>query len=349
VDEVTLPPLFDAHVHLRDGRMLEIVAPYTDRCCSRCVIMPNTQPPLDTPLRLVSYRQAVAHSLTRTQPLYTFKISLEQTQHLNWLSQFQSLGAIAGKLYPEGVTTNSAHTGISRDVLLSLDRQTNPLRPLLAEMERLGLVLCLHGELPGEFCLDRESAFLEVVDELLALFPSLRIVLEHITTVDAVRYVTSHAAKDDRLACTLTLHHLLLTLDHVVGDALDPHSFCKPVAKAPEDREALVRLALADFSQVFLGSDSAPHLCSSKEHQGCAGIFSAPVLVERLVQFFEEYDALALLPDFAVRRAEHFYRLPSLDLPPLVLVRRPFLVPETIQGIRPFGAGETLPWTLHQE
>jgi dihydroorotase len=339
---LSLPGLSDLHVHLREGDLLKQVAPYTDRCCAYAVVMPNLTAPVNTVERLVAYRVALKSELRSTTPLLTFK--LDGTTTPEAVRSLQSVGASAGKLYPEGVTTNSAD-GIGRDWLENPERFPVFLNAL-GEMERLDLVLCLHGEMPGAFCLDREREFLPFVGWLVDNFPRLRVVLEHITTADAVRFVSDSASRGKRLAATITLHHLMLTLDDVIGDKLRPHHFCKPVAKRPEDVEALWQVVRDRHPAFFLGSDSAPHPVGDKEcAEGCAGVFSAPVLPELLVQLFEKRDAMDALPGFAAHHGNAFYGLTTAEKI-LRLEKGKWRAPLKYGGVVPLAAGQELDWRL---
>jgi dihydroorotase len=304
--------------------------------------MPNLTPPITTVEMLNDYGGSLGHVLKHTRPLMTFK--LIGTTTAECVRAFHEAGAVAGKLYPEGVTTNSAD-GIGRGVLERPERFPT-FQDALGEMERLDLVLCLHGEMPGAFCLDREREFLPFVAWLLNHYPKLRVVLEHVTTSDAVRFVSSNVADGKHLAATITLHHLLLTLDDVIGDKLRPHYFCKPIAKQPEDKEALREVVRTRHPAFFLGSDSAPHLVMDKEcAEGCAGVFSAPVLPELLAQVFEEVDAMNALRGFASDFGNAFYRVSAPDWT-LRLEKVKWQVPGLYNGVVPLAAGQKLDWKL---
>jgi dihydroorotase len=242
---------------------------------------------------------------------------------------------VAGKLYPEGVTTNSSD-GV-RDVLALAD--------VFAAMSDAGMVLCLHGESPDAFCLDREESFLaEVLPALAQSFPELRIVLEHVSTAAAVDWVRRW--EGGNVAATVTVHHLVLTLDDVVGGLLAPHHFCKPVAKRPADRSAIVAAAVGGDPRFFLGTDSAPHVRAAKESaHGCAGVFTAPVALPVLATVFESEDALDALDGFCSGHGAAFYGL-APNPGTVRLVREPWTVPAEIDGIVPFRAGTTLPWRI---
>jgi dihydroorotase len=343
MEEIRIPALLDAHVHLRQGRLLTAVAPYTERCCSAAVLMPNTDPPLDTPERLEAYQAEVRGHFKHCQPLWTFKLT-EKTS-LADVVHFKKLGCVAAKLYPEGVTTNSAG-GISLDVLGNVGKGRDmPLDRTLQSLCDYSIVLSCHGELPGLFCLDREAGFLYHLGRIMHRFAALRVVLEHISTRKAAEFVTLRGYAN-RLAATITAHHLLLTLDDVLGDKLAPHHFCKPVAKRPDDREALWELVLQGHPNVFLGSDSAPHLRGDKEcAAGCAGVFTAPVLPEVLFELFEQRQALDLIPRFTSQNAQRFYGLTPSERT-ITVLRHGWTVPKECAGVVPFRSGDVLSWRL---
>jgi dihydroorotase len=338
----SLPAFSDLHVHLRQGELLKRVAPFTDRCCASAIVMPNLTPPITTVARLSDYKESLGKVLKRTTPLMTFKLVGGTTAAM--VRALHARGAVAGKLYPEGVTTNSAD-GIGRECLEHPDRSPIFL-DALGEMERRDLVLCLHGEMPEVYCLDRERAFLPFVGWLIDHYPRLRVVLEHITTSDSARFVADAVERGKRLAATITAHHFMLTLDDVIGDKLRPHHFCKPIAKRPEDAQALWQVVRDRHPAFFLGSDSAPHPVSDKEcAEGCAGVFSAPVLPELLVQLFEQRDALDVLPAFVAHHGNAFYRLSTLDWT-LRLEKEKWRVPLLCGGVVPLAAGTELDWRL---
>lgn len=345
---LTIPKLLDMHVHLRNGEVLKMVVPYIARHFRKYLVMPNTRPQaVLTPEQLLSYQHEILAVLNEladayaSEPLMTFEI--RQDTDPNDLIHLKRTGAVAGKVYPRGLTTNAEH-GVEDYAALS---------SVLAEMERLELVLCLHGEQPGEAYegLDRERVFVEQTLPFLAThFPRLRIVLEHVSTAAGCAAVLQWP----NVAGTITVHHLLLTHDDVGGDRLSPNNFCKPVAKTRADRAALLRAATWGHPKFFFGSDSAPHLREGKEklYDCCAGIFTSPVALPLLAKIFEEHGALRRLRTFGHDAAAHYYRLvPSRTvsvqasrLPTLTLVKEPWTVPDEIGGVVPFCAGETLPW-----
>lgn len=327
------------HVHLRQNEMLRNVLPHTVTQCSRALVMPNTIPPIETATDVANYRKEILDALKAdnctTQnpftPLMTFKVSPNTSP--NSVKELKAQGAIAGKLYPEGVTTNS-EGGVT---------DFKALYPVYEAMQAEGLVLCLHGEMPGVFSLDREASFLTILKDIAKQFPTLRIVLEHATTAAAIECVT---ALSKNVAATLTVHHLYLTLDDIIGDKLNPHAFCKPVAKRPEDRDALVSAAMSGNKKFFLGTDSAPHQISAKECAcGAAGVYSAPVLMPALCELFEKHDKLNLLEPFTSGFATEFYGLPP-ETNSIELIEESWIVPEQYQGVKPFLAGTELKWKV---
>jgi dihydroorotase len=328
---------FDAHVHLREGAMLESVARHTATQFGRALVMPNTQKPILTFEDANQYCKEIISATPRSSfyPLMTVKLTDKTTPEV--IRECKGTHVVAGKVYPEGVTTNS-EDGV-RSIL--------DLYPVFAEMEKVGLVLCLHGEVPGVFCIDREAAFFSTLRDVASSFPRLRVVLEHVTTVGAVNTV---ASLSDRVAATITVHHMLLTLDDVIGGTLRPHNFCKPVAKREEDRQALTRAATSGDPKFFLETDSAPHSREKKEcSSGCAGVFTAPVAMPLLAQIFESSCQRsawpAALEEFSSTHGAAFYGLPE-PKGRLELAVCPWTVPSEYGGVVPFKAGEALRWKV---
>jgi dihydroorotase len=319
----------DFHIHLRQGADLPQFARDAAKSFARVLVMPNTLPPIQSAPQLEEYRAEIKKAAPTMEPLMTFKIKEGMNHAL--LKSLQSVGAVAGKYYPKGVTTNS-QDGIE---------QVEALYPVFAIMEELDLILCLHGEDPYAFCLDREVRFLRHVEAISANFPKLRVILEHLSTREAVECVNSLPAN---VAATITVHHMLLTLDDLIGGCLQPHHFCKPVVKRPEDRAALVEAAFSGNPKFFLGTDSAPHNSEHKESCcGAAGVYSAPVSLPLLIDFFETHGKLAQLEPFCSHHGADFYRLPR-NTNKLKFIRRPWQVPKTYGNVVPFMADKYLQW-----
>lgn len=360
MNTLSLPPVSDYHLHLRQGKMLEEVAPFSSHC-GRVLVMPNTNPPIVNASDVVKYRKEINKHLN-VEVLMTVKLLPTTTPEIVREAFFA--GAVAAKVYPEGVTTNSSDglgaeffqttyegDGVSTTTpKLCYPRKAKQFIDVLNEMERLGMVLCLHGEMPGCEVLRRESKFLDFVGFLVYTFPELKIVMEHITTHQAVSAIRAwqylSIGKPCRVAATITPHHLYLTLDDVIGNKISPWNFCKPVAKEAIDRESLRHAALSGERCFFLGSDSAPHKRSDKEcTEGCAGVFNAPVLAESMIQLFEKYNSLERLPNFMTHHGDNFYGKKAVALPNVKYVKKTWEVPVDVAGMRPFLAGETLRWT----
>jgi dihydroorotase len=208
-------------------------------------------------------------------------------------------------------------------------------------MEELGIPLCVHGESEG-FVMDREAEFIPIYEALAKRYPKLKIIMEHITTKAAVEALE----RFENLYATITLHHLYITLDDVAGGLLRPHLFCKPIAKRPEDRMALRRVAFSAHPKVMFGSDSAPHPRHAKEAPGCAaGVYTAPVALPALARLFEEAGVLENLQAFISDNAQRIYGI----TPPakkVRLVREPWEVPGCYGEVVPMFGGETLEWRI---
>ena len=324
----------DWHVHLRDGEMLIRVAPYTARQFARAIVMPNLVPPVTSVEAARDYRKRI---LEVTPPGFTPLMTCYLTDKTSpdEIARGHSEGVwVAAKLYPAGATTNSA-SGVT---------DVRNVYPALARMEKIGMVLCVHGEVtdPDVDVFDREAVFIErILTRLTSDFPELKIVLEHITTSDAVDFVRS-----GRVAATITPQHLHLSRNALFAGGLRPHAYCLPVAKREEHRLAVRRLAVSGLPNVFLGTDSAPHARHAKESAcGCAGIFNAPFAIESYASVFDDEGALDKLEAFASVNGARFYDLPvNEDL--IMLERWTVEVPDEVDGIVPFHAGDTLSWRL---
>ena len=323
----------DWHVHLRDGELLAHVAPYTARQFARAIVMPNLAPPITTIEAASCYRERVAAAAgPGFEPLMTCYLT-DTTSPDEIERGFEQGVWIAAKLYPAGATTNSA-SGVT---------DIRNIYPTLARMEQIGMVLCVHGEVtdPDVDVFDREQVFIaRVLSRLVSEFAKLRIVLEHITTADAVQFVE----KSLRVAATITPQHLTINRNAIFAGGLRPHAYCLPVAKREKHRLAVRKAATSGSPKFFLGTDSAPHIRAAKEAEcGCAGIFNAPFALESYATVFEEEGALARLEAFASLNGPRFYGLRANE-ESVTLRRAQVRVPCEIDGIVPFHAGETLKW-----
>lgn len=300
---LTLTRPDDWHLHLRDGGMLDVVAPETAAHFGRALIMPNLVPPVVQGADAAAYRDRIlaavpsGHDFT---PLMTLYLT-ETSDAADLVAAAQSGLVTAVKLYPAGATTNSA-SGV---------RDIDKVVPVLEAMAEAGLPLCVHGEVtdPQVDIFDREAVFIErVLDPLRRRIPALRVVMEHVTTADGIAYVCDGG---DNIAATLTTHHLFINRNHILAGGIRPHYYCLPVAKRESHRLALLEAATSGVGNVFLGTDSAPHLDSLKLAEcGCAGIYTAPNTLACLAQIFEEQGALDRLDGFVARHGAAFYGVP---------------------------------------
>ena len=326
----------DMHLHLRDGDMLRLVAPLTSNSFSGALVMPNLVPPVTTKEALLSYKKRIIESCKDDNFTPYMTLFFQNNYSFEFLEDIKD-EIIGIKLYPAGITTNS-ETGVS-----SMDIEV--LRATLENMSKLGIPLCIHGETNG-FVMDREKEFMPIYESIASAFPNLKIIMEHITTKDAVELLDKYS----NLYATVTLHHLLITLDDVAGGMLDPHLFCKPIAKRPEDRNALLNAALKAHPKLMFGSDSAPHPKHKKECCGCAaGVFTSPIALQVLVELFEKHDSLENLNDFVSNNAKKIYGL-HLKEKTIKLVKKDFIVPDIYEykdeKVVPMYAGKTLSWSI---
>lgn len=326
----------DMHLHLRDGDMLKLVGPLTSNTFSGALIMPNLVPPITTKEALLSYKQRIKEACKGDDFEAYVTLFFKNDYTYEFLEDIKN-DIIGIKLYPAGITTNS-ETGVS-----SMDVEV--LRPTLETMSKLGIPLCVHGETNG-FVMDREKEFMPIYESLAIAFPNLKIIMEHITTKDAIELLDKY----DNLYATVTLHHLLITLDDVAGGMLAPHLFCKPIAKRPEDRTALLNAALKAHPKLMFGSDSAPHPKHKKESCGCAaGVFTSPIALQVLVQLFEKHDCLENLNTFISLNAQKIYNL-KLTSKTIKLIKKDFTVPTIYEykneNVVPMYAGETISWSI---
>lgn len=336
-----IPCFTDAHVHLRQGDMMRRVAPYTGKYCDSVVVMPNTVPPIHSPDQLIAYRAMCEEACQHPVDVRVTAKLLPRTTPDDVKRVGEVKGFVGWKLYPAGVTTNS-DDGISHDTIRTLPPE---FTEVLREIDRQGQVLLVHGETDG-FVLERESEFVPFWCVIKHRFPTLRMTLEHISTAKGVRAVVWGAKMyPGTVLGTITLHHLLLTLNDVVGNGIRPDNYCKPIVKTPDDLIMLRRAAFGELGEMFaLGSDSAPHLPHAKYAPcGCAGVFSAPVLGPALVRLFQSQDGWReKLDRFTRQNANRFYNLTSSGRT-FKLRTLPKLVPKECGGVVPFLADTLLP------
>jgi len=325
-----LMPL-DMHLHLRDGVMLENIAPLSAYSFSGALVMPNLVPPVETKEDVIAYKKRIMAAVPNDyfEPYMTLFYQNYDKQFL--VDVADEITAV--KLYPAGITTNSEGGVSSFDI--------EEMRPTLEAMSELEIPLCVHGETDG-FVMDREAEFMSVYEKIAQNFPDLKIIMEHITTKEAVAMLDKYP----NLYATITVHHLLLTLDDVVGGMMQPHLFCKPIAKRPEDLDALLNVALNAHPKVMFGSDSAPHPRHKKESCGCAaGVFTAPIALQLLCEIFDQFDKLDNLQAFVSDNAQNIYGI-CPEFKEVVLENRPFVIPEDYSNVVPMYAGGTINWAI---
>ena len=289
---LTLTQPDDWHLHLRDGNLMASVVPATARSFARALVMPNLKPPITHVDQALAYRSRILAALptdTKFNPLMA--LYLTDNMPISEIAKLKTHNeVVAVKYYPAGATTNS-DAGVSdlRKVWAVLDA-----------MQQHDVPLLIHGEVTASSVdiFDREAVFIEhVLDPLLNEFPALRVVLEHITTEQAVNYVSESSA---RLAATITAHHLLMNRNELFVGGVRPHHYCLPILKRERHRQALLNAATSGSPKFFLGTDSAPHSQTSKESAcGCAGMYTAPAAIELYAEAFEQRHALDKLEGFA--------------------------------------------------
>ena len=329
----------DWHLHVRDGAAMASVVPHSAAQFGRALIMPNLRPPVTTAALAAAYRERI---LAATPQGVDFEplMSLYLTDMLapEEVVLARRAGVVAAKLYPAGATTNS-------DAGVTDIRKT--YRTLEA-MQKAGMLLLVHGEVtdPDVDIFDREAVFLETkLKPLRKDFPELKIVVEHMTTKEAVQYVRD---ADRFTAGTITAHHLLYNRNAIFTGGIRPHYYCLPVLKRETHRVALVEAATSGSPRFFLGTDSAPHRAHLKEHAlGCAGCYTAHAAIEMYAEAFDAAGALDRLEGFASFHGADFYGLPR-NRGTLTLRREGWTVPESFPygeaQLKPLRAGETLPW-----
>jgi dihydroorotase len=328
----------DFHLHLRQGAPLEYYTTLSKNAgFARAIVMPNTTPAINTPTTLKAYREEIERAgqsqpgMVSFTPLMTFKLMPGMTPAE--VQDLHKAGAVMGKYYPAGATTNSSD-GLSH---------WSQCEEAMGEMERLGMVFSIHGEDPLAPALEREQLFLDQFREMVNAFSDLKMVFEHISSAQGVEMVMS---LPDRIGASVTAHHLLLTQEDLLGGGFNPHLFCRPLPKTARDRKAIQELVLSGAGKIFFGSDSAPHIRSMKEcSSAAAGIFTAPVALPLIIDFFEKQGKEDLLEPFLSERGADFYGLPR-NKGEVTFVREDWLVPGSYGDIVPMMAGEVLSWRL---
>lgn len=335
----------DWHLHLRDGEALRAVLADTARRFGRAIVMPNLRPPVATVAEAEAYRDRILQVLPeylKFEPLMT--LYLMDNTPAEEIAKAKASGVIHGvKLYPAGATTNS-DSGVTN---------LGHCVKALEAMEKHALPLLVHAEVTDADVdvFDREKVFIErSMLPLLQRFPALRVVFEHVTTRDAVEFVTGASAN---VAATITAHHLLLNRNAMFVGGLRPHHYCLPILKREEHRLALLDAATSGSPKFFLGTDSAPHAKSAKEVScGCAGIYTSHAGIELYAEAFEEAGALHMLEGFASFYGADFYGLPR-NLERITLLKESWIVPDELplgkDSLVPLRAGESIAWRLIED
>ncbi len=329
----------DWHLHVRDGEALHTVVPHTAAQFGRAIIMPNLRPPVTTAAQALAYKNRILAAVPKGvqfEPLMT--LYLTDNLPADEIARAKEASVVACKLYPAGATTNS-DAGVT---------DLRKIYPVLAAMQRHGLLLLVHGEVtsPEIDLFDREAVFID--QQLIPLrrdFPELKIVFEHITTREAAQYVAQAGA---HTAATLTAHHLLYNRNAIFVGGIRPHYYCLPVLKREVHRLALVQAATSGNDRFFLGTDSAPHPAQLKEHaSGCAGCYTAHAALEMYAEAFDTAGALDKLEAFASFNGPAFYGLPR-NTGTVTLRRESWTPPESFPfgqaQLKPLRSGEALPW-----
>jgi dihydroorotase len=344
MNEITITRPDDWHLHLRDGEVLPGLISHTAERFRRAIVMPNLKPPVSTTALAQAYRERLLNASpagSAFEPLMT--LFLTDQLDPDEIRKAKLSGFVqAVKYYPAGATTNS-DSGVS-----AIDKVYDALET----MAELGMPLLVHGEVTDNHVdiFDREKVFVDtVLMPLTQRFPSLKVVLEHITTRDAAEFVKGAA---DNIAATITPQHLLYNRNHLLAGGIRPHLYCLPVLKRSIHQLALLDMAISGHSRFFLGTDSAPHAQPTKETAcGCAGCYSSHAAIELYAEIFDQAAALDKLEAFASFHGPDFYGL-ARNTDSITLVREPWTVPDSYSfantTVVPLRAGETIQWRLKQ-
>ena len=333
----------DWHLHLRQGEVMRSVVGMTAKQMGRAIVMPNLSPPVRNAQEALSYRNEIVCSLPKGasfNPLMTLYLT-DKTTKQNIIEAGNNEHVYAVKLYPAGATTNS-ESGVTNIL---------GVYPVIEQMQKEGVPLLVHGEVTHADIdvFDREKVFIEtVLAPLLKNFPELKVVLEHITTKEAVDFVSESS---DNVAATITAHHLLANRNHMLVGGIKPHYYCLPVLKRKSPhQEALIAAATSGSAKFFLGTDSAPHDKYQKESAcGCAGVFSAHAAIELYAEVFDRANKIEMLEGFASHHGPDFYGL-KRNTESITLEKNTWVVPESYKlansEIVPFFGGRSLSWRL---
>ncbi len=343
MSELTLTRPDDWHVHLRDGAFLTHTCADMARYMGRAIVMPNLTPPVATVADAAAYRDRILAAMDglprQFEPLMTLYLT-DQTSETDIVEAAASEFVHAVKLYPAGATTNS-EAGVA---------ELDALYPVLGVMEREGVPLLVHGEVTDAEIdiFDREAEFIERhLKPIVDTFPQLKVVLEHITTADAVDFVREAPGN---VAATITAHHLLYNRNHMLVGGIRPHYYCLPILKRNRHQEALIAAATSGSPKFFLGTDSAPHTTADKESScGCAGCYTAHAAIELYAEVFEAAGKLDQLEAFASFHGPDFYGLPR-NTDTITLSRQDWEVPGQLplgdSVLTPLRAGEAVNWAV---
>lgn len=340
VQTLTITKPDDWHVHFRDGDLLPFTVGATAKHFARALAMPNLKPPLTTVESLINYKNRIMHALPKNTdfaPYCTFYLT--ETLTIDELEKAKDLDFILGaKLYPMGATTHS-EAGV---------HAIKNLYPLLECMQAMDKVLQVHAEVTFGDIFAREALFLEQeVKSIVKTFPKLRVIIEHISTKEAVEFVQNAG---DNVAATITPHHLKYNRNHLLAHGIHPHYYCLPILKKASHQEALIQAAISGNSQFFAGTDSAPHAQSQKENAcGCAGIYSAPYALALYTEVFDEAGKLAMLENFVSHFGAQFYQLP-VNQKTITLGKTPQTIPTSLpfgeESVVPVAAGDIISWSV---
>jgi len=339
--QLTITRPDDWHIHLRDGDVLNDTVRDVSRYMGRAIIMPNLVPPvIDTELAL-AYQQRILDAKPNTSFTPLMTLYLTDNTSAEEIKKAKASGQVyAAKLYPAGATTNS-DSGVT-----SVDKIADAIQA----MQEVGMPLLIHGEVTHHDIdiFDREEVFLKtVLAPIVDKYPNLKIVMEHITTANAVEFVTN---ANENVAATITAHHLMFNRNHMLVGGIKPHFYCLPILKRNIHQQALINAATSGSPKFFLGTDSAPHAIGQKESAcGCAGSYTAHAALELYAEVFEQAGTLDKLEAFTSFNGPDFYGLPR-NKDTVTLIKKDWTVPESMQfgqsKVVPIKAGEQMAWQV---